>query len=57
MEFKPKKEKDKVSSQNPNNNEVIKAVFKSVNSKTKNKTIKLKLIAEKNGGKTVIKEA
>jgi hypothetical protein len=56
MEFKPKKEKDKISNQKPNKIEVIKAVFKSINNKTKKSKIKLKLIAEKNGGKAEIKE-
>lgn len=56
MEFKPKKEKDKMSNQKPNKIEVISAVFKSINNKTKKSRIKLKLIAEKNGGKAEIND-
>ena len=56
MEFKPKKEKDKISNQKPNKTAVINAVFKSINNKTKKSKIKLKLTAEKRGGKAEIKD-
>lgn len=55
-EFKPKKEKVEISNQKPNNTEVIRAVFKSINNKTNNNKIKLRLMAEKNGGKAEINE-
>lgn len=55
--LRPKNEKANVSNQKPKSKEQIRAVLKSVKSKIKNKTIKLKLIAEKKGGRAEIKEA
>jgi len=56
MVFKPKKEKVEISNQKPSKIEVTSAVFKLVNNKTKKSKIKLRLIAEKNGGKAEIKD-
>lgn len=55
-EFKPKKEKVEISNQKPSKTEVIRAVFRLVNNRTNNKRIRLRLMAEKNGGKAEIKE-
>ena len=55
MELRPNQEKDTISSQKPKRSEIIKAVLRLANRRMKNKMIKLKLIAEKKGGRAEIK--